>query len=441
MALLHAIRDFVDLKRHARWSADRIAEYQRSELQGLVHFAAENSSLYRELYAGHDLDDFTNLPTIDKRLMMERFDDLNTAGLHADDLMAFALNQERSGDYSGYYDGRWVVGLSSGTSGGRGLVLTSRELTQRLPAVFAARSGLPLSLLPWRIIFMLRVFSQGFADIASPLVSITYVPTMTDPAEVVRRTRTGRANILMGPPSALRLLAPLAHELPRIRMMASYAEVLDDHVAEEIRSAFGVPLIQIYQASEGAIGYTCPKGNLHINEDLVYVELLDADGTPVTAPGVPCHEMLVTNLYNRAQPLIRYRMGDVITLGEPCACGSAFRTIGKIIGRRDDVLWVPGTGGLKPLFPDLACRWIIAASGEVAEYRVEQDSPDSLTIALQLPEDADRSTIERAVIGAFRDRLAELGLGPVDVRVTALEAVPPAGGAKPKRFIRHFRQP
>jgi putative adenylate-forming enzyme len=441
MGLVRGLRDFADLKRHARWPAQRLEAYQRDELRELVRFAAENSPLYRELYAGRDLDDFSALPTIDKKLMMTRFDDLNTAGLRAESLMAFALEQERTGDFSGYYDDRWVVGLSSGTSGGRGLVLTDREVTARLPAVFAARSGLPLSLLPWRVVFMLRVFSQGFADIASPLVSITYVPTMTDPAEVVRRARDGRANILMAPPSVLRLLGPFAKELRRLRLLVSYAEVLDDHVAAEIRAAFGVPLIQIYQASEGAIGCTCAHGNLHINEDLVYVELLDSDGAPVTEPGVPCAEMLVTNLYNRAQPLIRYRMGDVITLGKPCSCGSAFRTIGRIVGRRDDVLWVPCGDTLKPLFPDLACRWIIAASGEIAEYRVEQTSPESLTIALQLPEGADRPAIEAAVRDAFRVRLAELGLGPVAVDVVPLEGGVATGGAKPKRFIRHFPQP
>ncbi|KAF0206810.1 MAG: phenylacetate-CoA [Actinobacteria bacterium] len=441
MGLLRGLRDFADLKRHARWQKERLAAYQRNELSALVRFAVENSPLYRELYAGRDLDDFAALPSIDKQLMMERFDDLNTAGLPADDLMEFALAQERSGDFSGYFDGRWVVGLSSGTSGGRGLVLTDRQVTERLPSVFAARSGVPLSLLPWRIVFMLRVFSQGFADIASPLVSITYVPTMTDPTEVVRRAREQRANILTAPPSVLRLLAPYADQLPRVQLLVSYAEVLDDHVAAEIRAAFGVPLIQIYQASEGAIACTCAHGNLHINEDLVYVELLDADGAPVTEPGVPCSEMLVTNLYNRAQPLIRYRMGDVITLGEPCSCGSAFRTIGRIIGRRDDVLWVPCGDKLKPLFPDLACRWIIAASGEIAEYRVEQHSPDALSIALQLPEDADRAAIEADVCDAFRERLAELGLGPVEVSVSTLEPGAITVGAKPKRFVRHFSQP
>lgn len=441
MGLVRGIRDFIDLKRHARWSSARLAAYQREELRRLVEFAVTNSPFYRELYAGRDPEDFPALPTIDKQLMMERFDDLNTAGLHADELMAFALEQERRGDFSGYFDGRWVVGLSSGTSGGRGLVLTDRTVTGRLPSVFAARAGLPLSLLPWRILFMLRVFSQGFADIASPLVSITYVPTITDPTDVVRRALVGKANILMAPPSVMRLLAPMAAQLPRVRMLVSYAEVLDDHVATEIRTAFGVPLIQIYQASEGAIGCTCSKGNLHINEDLVYVELLDAEGAPVTAPGAPCHEMLVTNLYNRAQPLIRYRMGDVITLGEPCACGSAFRTIGRIMGRRDDVLWVPAGDALKPLFPDLACRWIIAASGDVTEYRVEQDAPGSMTIALALRDGASRTAVEASVGDAFRDHLLELGMGPVEISLAPLETGSAIGGAKPKRFIRHFPQP
>jgi hypothetical protein len=72
---------------------------------------------------------------------------------------------------------------------------------------------------------------------------------------------------------------------------------------------------------------------------------------------------------------------------------------------------------------------------------VEQTSPGSLTIALQLPESANRAAIEAAVRDAFRVRLAELGLGPVAVDVVPLEGGVATGGAKPKRFIRSFPQP
>jgi putative adenylate-forming enzyme len=372
MRLAGGLRDFATLRRNrATLRGPALAAYQKRQMADLVGFAVRNSPLYREIYAGADLTATGLLPTIDKRLMMERFDDLNTAGLHRADLTAFALEMERTHDFLRTFEGGFVVGLSSGTSGNKGIYVTPRSLTRRLPWVFAARSGLGLRELPLRIGFMLRVFNQGFADIDSPPIRLSYVDTMRPAPDIVRRLRELDANVVMGPPSVLRLLIRQPEVADgsfhgRVKRIFSYAEVLDPHDRTAIAEAFGAPVVEIYQASEGLIACPCSHGSLHVNEDLVVLEALDAEGRPVTEPGVTCERTIITNLYNRVQPLIRYELNDLVAFGEPCPCGSGFRTIDRVVGRRDDVLeFETAGGGSRPVFPDLVSRWIITATDDL----------------------------------------------------------------------------
>jgi phenylacetate-coenzyme A ligase PaaK-like adenylate-forming protein len=95
--------------------------------------------------------------------------------------------------------------------------------------------------------------------------------------------------------------------------------------------------------------------------------------------------MLVTNLVNYAQPLIRYEMNDLVVLGEKCECGSSFRVIKKIIGRNDDVMYFYNSKKvLQHVFPDLMSRWIITSSDNIREFKVLQNSYDELTIVMDL---------------------------------------------------------
>lgn len=439
--LTQGIADYATLKRQFRTLRGKsLRSYQAAALRDLVGFAAENSAFYQALYQGYDLDLFDRLPTVDKAAVTAGFDALNTAGLTRLEVEAFALEMERTGDHLRYLrapDGRdYVIGMSSGTSGARGLVVTRRELTERLPVVFAARSGLPVRLMPWRIAFMLRVFSQAFQDINAPLVRLDYLNTMTPVDEVVAHIAEMRANVLMAPPSVMRILAGEARKMPSLKLLVSIAEVLHDDDEARIRASFGLPLIQIYQASEGVIGCSCSQGTLHINEDLVYVELLDREGRPVTEPGARAHRMLVTNLYNRTQPLIRYELNDLIELGEPCSCGGGFRTIRRVLGRSDDVLWfAKAHGGRQYVFPDLVSRWIISSSEDITDYRVEQGDDDALKVWLDVTDPGVRPRAEAEVRMAFEAQLSRYGC--VVPAITFPGTVPPvAPGAKRKRFVR-----
>lgn len=438
--------DYFRLLIHQRfYSEARIKKYQQKQLKKLVGFAVRKSPFYRDLYQSKPVDtleDFRRLPLINKQIMMDHLSQLNTIGADKEELIRFALEAESSKEI-GYYQDEYVVGMSSGTSGSMGIYLTSKKLTRKLPFVFLARSGIPLSLLPYNILFFLRVHSQAFEDINSPFIKLKYMSTMTEISQAIDEINRRRINILMAPPSFLRLVLPQAHEIKKKpEIILTYAEVLTPEEKGVFRERFGCPVIEIYQASEGQMASTCHHGNLHINEDLVYIELCDEQGREVSDTTTIPSKMIVTNLVNRAQPLIRYEMNDLVRLGEKCPCGSNFRVIRQIIGRSDDILYFTsdgegeGEGEIIHVFPDLFARWVITQNPNIREFRVVNNKINQVTVTIDLfREEPEAGSDLKARL------LAELSGYKVpspDIEVVCAPISLPTDKNKYKRFRREF---
>ncbi len=421
-----------------RFSPEEIQSYQWNAIQQLLATATKKSSYYATMLQQFKVTDWSSfrlLPTLNKRIMMDHFDDINTAGLKKDDVMNYAVTKELAKDYLGYYQNQYVIGLSSGTSGNKGLYVTPKAMTKQIPALFIARGGVTLSDLPARILFMLRVFSQGFQDINAPFLHLHYLHTMTPAEEIVRKLITLKISIWMAPPSLLRMMLPYASQVPPLKKIITYAEVLTIEEKELFSKVFNTPILEIYQASEGQLGSPCRHGQLHINEDLVYVELYDENNQLVTQTGIVATRMIVTNLVNSVQPLIRYEMNDIIVLGNRCPCGSHFRVIDHIIGRNDDVLIMPTTTGkLVHIFPDLISRWIITTSDNIREYRVFHHSNSSnLLIELDLYHEDDPQIHER-LIDRLTHEFGEYGV-VLSLQINHIKIALSEGNLKFKRFI------
>ncbi|MDO9629749.1 MAG: hypothetical protein Q7I99_07585 [Acholeplasmataceae bacterium] len=434
--MIQAILDYLRLKKHQKkYSLEQIEKLQTKSVRQMIDYAKRHSPFYADLYKGLSFDTLKKLnqfPTINKNIMMENFSKLNTCGIDRDEILAYAVEKELNKDYLGYYNGLYVIGLSSGTSGNKGIYITPKKMTKRLPAVFLARSGLSLFDLPMRILFCLRVFSQGFNDINAPFIKLNYLSTMTPPHEIIEMMNQKKINILMAPPSLIRFLVPLKHHLTvKLKKIVTYAEVLTKEDKALFQEVFQTKVIEIYQASEGQMASACHKGNLHINEDLVYVELYDENKELITKPHVIGHQMIITNLINYAQPLIRYETNDMIVLDEPCSCGSHFRTIERIIGRRDDLLYFYNSKNEKKyVFPDLFARWIITTSDLIREFQVFQNEIGHISIVIDAPIDYSIKQLENRLT----NELSSLDL-KVEIKITIQPIELPKDKNKFKRFI------
>lgn len=275
----------------------------------------------------------------------------------------------------------------------------------------------------------------GFNDINSPLIHLHYAPTMTAPEKLIEDINNRKINILMAPPSLVRVLLPFSKDIKvKLKRIVCYAEVLEKEEKQRFEAVFNTQVIEIYQASEGQMASACSHGNLHINEDLVYVELLDANNEPVETNQV-AHSMLVTNLVNTAQPLIRYAMNDLIVLKDGCTCGSHFRVIDSIVGRQDDVMhFITKDGKDQVVFPDVMSRWIITYSDAIREFRVTLKGKRQLVIDLDCFDDHS-STLE-LIEGLRKKIISELDHYSIDSElIINITKIPlPIDKHKMKRF-------
>jgi phenylacetate-coenzyme A ligase PaaK-like adenylate-forming protein len=138
--------------------------------------------------------------------------------------------------------------------------------------------------------------------------------------------------------------------------------------------------------------------------------------------GTPGAKWLLTNLYNRVQPLIRYEVDDVLTLSpEPCACGRPFALIASIGGRSDEVLRLPASEGAGevPVQP-LALEMAVEGVAEVSEYAVRCGPAEILVTAAPRP-GADGEAVRVALAEALTAALRHAGARPPPVRVELVE--------------------
>ena len=315
------------------------------------------------------------LPVMDKESMMANFNRLNTVGLDRDRALEIAVAAERSRDFSPTYRGV-SVGLSSGTSGHRGLFIVSdRERCAWAGAVLAR--FLP-SLSGQRIAFFLRANNNLYETVNSRVIQFRFFDVYRPMAEHIAALGSYRPTVVVAPPSVLSVLADavVAGEL-RLRpaRVISVAEVLTSFDERRFREVFGQEVIfQAYQCTEGFLGYTCPFGSVHLNEDICYFEKEFVDDSRF----VP----IITDFRRRSQPIVRYRLNDVLTLAadQVCGCGQATTVVAKIAGREDDVFSFPAVGGGQvSVFPDMVERCFLYVPG-VSEFRVERHSDDRLVV-------------------------------------------------------------
>ncbi len=350
----------------------------------LVRWVNRHSSFYRKHWAGHDLEDWCGLPAVDKRLMMQNFSEFNTAGVSLEAAMTVALRAERETDFKptvrGANDSALTVGLSSGTSGHRGLFLVSPLETARWAGLILARAlHRPL----WhgeRIAFFLRANSNLYERVGQGRLRFQYFNLMTPLDVATHDLEKLQPTVLVAPPS---MLLALARRKPNVRphSVIAVAEVLEPQDKTALESHFQVPVHSIYQATEGLIAVSCRCGRLHLQEDIVTVQLEPVSGDRTGSRFTP----VLTDLWRRTQPIVRYRLNDILQLDpDPCPCGNPWRVLLRVEGRSDDTLEFIGKHGTVPVFPDTVRRAILLAHPQILEYAAQQSSPNQLRVWLEV---------------------------------------------------------
>jgi phenylacetate-coenzyme A ligase PaaK-like adenylate-forming protein len=389
-----------------RWSRQQIEASQREGLRALVRHAVENSPFHRRRL-GHldpnrlDLPDLANLPVMTKAEMMEALDDVLTDRRVNRQLVEQALAATIAEPIP--ILGQYTALASGGVSGQRGvfvydsgaMVAYLSSLTRSVMARLGSRGGPPpggLTIAMVAAASAVHATRSTLAWIAGAAVPFRAIPVpVTLPlAEIVERLNALQPPLLYGYPSMLARLGA-EQRTGRLRIapmsLTTTSEALTPVRRTAIADAFGAPIVDTFGSSEGLVGTTAPDDDVLVfNSDLCIVELVDAENRPVP-PGKPSAKVLLTNLYNLVQPLIRYELTDSFVRQPDAPDHGHLRA--KVRGRADEVLHYGGVD----IHPHIV-RSVLVTSPEILDYRVRQT-----------PRGIDVEAL--AVVQINSDRLAE----------------------------------
>jgi phenylacetate-coenzyme A ligase PaaK-like adenylate-forming protein len=426
------------------WSAERLHAERTAQLRELVETAVQRSPWHRDRLGDVDLatldaDDLRHLPVMTKDDLMGNFDAIVTdPEIRLTDVNAHIAKL----DGDAYFRDELHAVASGGSSGVRGVFVWGWEAwaTVQLTAIRRSlldRIGDPeLAALPLMVMVVAAENATHFTSAASETFATGAIET--------HRLRVGLAleeivtglNSVGGPTLATypSMLARLVGEARAGRLEISPRRILTmaEPLLPETRKAaeetWQAPVANMWGTSEaGVTAIGCFKGTgMHLTDDLLIVEAVDADGEPVPA-GVRSHKVYVTNLFNPVMPLIRYEISDEVTLlDEPCACGSVHQRIADIEGRNDDT-FVYGNG--VSVHPHLF-RSILGREPAISEYQVQQTRTGA-EIVVCAEGAFDVESLDRKL----GEALARAGCPEPAVTVTAGESIPRLATGKLKRFL------
>ena len=415
---------------------------RNARLARLIETASTDSPFYRERFgaARGPWPRLEDIVPVEKAELMHRFDDWATdrritrAGVEY-----FLSDPARVADA---YLGNYMVWTSSGTSGKPGIFVQDAQSLAAFDALDALRlrgmrPGLP-PLGAWgagqRFAFVAATGGH-FAGVASIqrlkrtaasmtpsllqwLAPMVQTFSVLDPLdELARELQAFAPTVLICYPSCAAALAQAQTEGALKLKLAEVwvgGEQLTDEQRTRIRGAFGCALRNNYGSSEFfSMAWECAHGRLHLNDDWLILEPVDRQLRPVPI-GEPSHSVLLTNLANRVQPLLRYRLGDSVRFAaEPCTCGSGFPVI-EVQGRADHTLVLHDAKDRKVTLLPLALMTVIEEGAKLTQFQLLCTGPDALELRLE-PEVRDPVDAFKRARAALDGFLAQHGLSNVRI--------------------------
>ncbi|MGE3076133.1 MAG: hypothetical protein AB7N24_09650 [Dehalococcoidia bacterium] len=424
------------------WSRDTLERFRTERLRHLLSVAKESSPFHSKRLSGRDAgrfepSDLPSLPVMTKSEMMANFDDVVTDRRITRVVLEAHLREVQS-EPALLFDQYFVL-TSGGSSGVRGMFAWERDAGVEFFAT-VLRTGMQqvANMMGWPpprpLPIMLAAAATGmhatraFITLARGVASPTIAPATLPIEELVHLAEDAQPMLIAGYTSTI---ARLADERAAGRLSASprmvvvTSEQLTPDLSARIARGFGMPPANNFASTEGLVGSAPPGSDVFdFASDTSIVEFVDANDRPV-APGVPADHILLTNLSNHVQPLIRYRLDDRMIEVESNAAHGHQRA--RLEGRNDAYLDFRGT----QVHP-FALRSTFLRHADVIEYQVRY-SDTRLTADIVIGGAVDSA----ALAEGLRSALAAAG-GPdirVDVRVVDHVVRDPNTG-KARRFIK-----
>lgn len=421
-------KELTGFKAREKYTPEQWEVYQNAELRNILTHAFSHVPFYRKKFtdSGFTLNDLENFNLSDlSRLPYLEKDELRTFG--TTDLIA--STKEPGGDFF----------ASSGSTGTPTQILISPRMHQAWSAGFEARirhwAGVNRKT-PRGTIGGRRIIKDGDAKgpfyrynlvekqvyfsayHISPKTVANYVDGMFK-HNIEYMTGYAMSNYFLA-----RFIEEAGIKAPQLKAVITSSEKLTPEMRETFRRVYGCPTFDSYSGVEDCGMITeCESGSLHISPDLGIIEILNEQGKPVN-PGEE-GEAVCTGTLNYDQPLIRYRIGDMLRLGknQNCPCGRQMPVIDEIIGRIEDT--VVGKDGREMV----RFHGIFINIPEIIEAQLIQHTLDMFEIKLVTSQQLNPDQL-----GLIQSRM-ESQLGKINLEINEVESIPRNQNGKFKAVV------
>lgn len=360
--------------RKRQWaSLGSIEAFQLDRLKKILSFSYNNSDFYKNLFDDHDfnfkriesLQDLKKLPTISKDDLINSLSAISGKKRHL-----FASSK------------------TTGGSTGQPVTLYKNPLALARERCATARSyewaGIHLGdpqLRFWGVPHSRPAFKKAaVADFVANRKRISaFDLSEASFLEYYNEAIDFRPRYIYGYVSVIEQFANYIIEnglapIPSVVSIITTSEILSDGARKTIERAFDVKVFNEYGCGEvGSIAHECSHGNMHLMSDNLIVEVENEDSDS--------GELIVTDLFNTATPLIRYRLGDYATLSnEVCSCGRSLPLIKGIHGRAYDIIETPSGKKVHPESIIYVFEGFQSQSRSFRQFQVIQESKFEMSV-------------------------------------------------------------
>ena len=362
-----------DLDKIVTLSPQEKKQFIENQKQAIVEFHLENNTFYQKLTLKIDTNDWNNLPVLTKKNLQNPLTERLSKGF---DLKKIFVNKTSgsSGDPFIFAKDKPCHALTWAS-----IIYRFGWFAIDFNSSYQARFyGIPLDFIGNK--------KERLKDFLSQRYRFTIFDLSDEILEgFLKHFKTKKFDYINGYTSSIVLFAKFLQKrnvvlkdiCPTMKVCVVTSEMLFEEDKLLMETQFGVPVVNEYGASElDLIAFENTNGEWQVNSETLFVEILDENNQPV--PHGTEGRIVITSLYNKAHPFIRYDIGDIGILNEK----STFKKpiLKKLIGRTNDIAILPSGKKSPGLTFYYVTKSIIEDDGNVKEFIIKQTKIDSFEV-------------------------------------------------------------
>ncbi len=433
------------LKHNTKKTKEYIEKVQQKKLRKILKHSYKNSGYYRRVFEENEITEeniesipLDKFPVINKEVFIKNFDEITTKPeLTQDALREF---DENSSINKKEFLKKYHVVHSSGSTGIPRYFVYDDNAWEELITGIVRGAVIDLSakeIIKWlidgpRILYIAATDGRyGGAMIVGDSIDglnckQTFLDINTPLSEWTKCVREFNPDIIIGYPSAIKILGELAEQGEAkidVKRVISCGEPLNSGLREFFEKVFGADVLNFYGASESlALGIELnPKEGMYLFDDMNVVEVIDG-------------KMYLTCLYNYVQPIIRYHITDQLVMKayekEPLY---PFTQVDVLLSRNEDVLWFEDNTGKKEFLHPLAIEGFCLDG--LLDYQFRQTNLDSFEMLAEVANDSIKDKIEKELLLQMQAILEEKNLGYVKFEIIFVDQIKPDPETGKKNLI------